>query len=1467
MRKILLVTLVAAILVIVAVGWLLARGDLAESVRSRVVTEATRSLGRDVTVRRLGGDPVRGVVLEGVRIATPAPLPRTSFFEAPRAVVRFDVGRLARDLFAGRGVIQSIIAIELERPYLILGRDVKGRWNYADLFERGEATAAAPGFRGTVTVREGSLVFSDALAIRSPLGAHFDRITGSIDFSDAPRVRIAADAVNTDGDTPALLRAIGRATLGEGTFDLDVTVRGASTAFWGPYLLRLPWLVWHDGTFDGTMHLLASRWIDAIALDYRGRLVLRAGRAELLPQRTILADINGPLLVDNNGVSTDGLTMTVGSATRRGRISPVSVRGTITHVAGVHLDLAVHSPSLNLATLQRLVFPRAAVRLEGQANGDARIVGSIASPRIEGRVDGASGRLNHQGFTNANGDFSYYGGLLIFDRVSLNAGGGHLAGHFRLDPADGTFFALAQMRNLDTRILPGLGLVLDPSLRGAATGIVVAAGTPGGTVAQGRIQMGRGAALGVSFDRLETVFGYDRGRMDIDRLHARSGPTTVHAYGVVARTGALSVAVAADDVSLRPVAERFGIRGGLSGRADFVGELRGTTKAPELSADMAARNGTLGPFPFDTAFGRVHVTPIGVSTSALRLRDGAAIYDLAGSIAWTGRGAFDLRMTVDNLPARRLLEIAEVPLNLEGTIRGDLHLTGPLNAPHASGSVQLSEGRVEGQRVDHVRAEFRWTGTHLLFDRTVAAVNSSTVQAQGSVSREGALRVSFAARDFHLRDIGALRTEVVDVDGKVDLTGTISGTLRSPALDANVSSTSLLVNGQRFDRAAGRVQFQGSRLTFNPLELQQGDGSVALRGSVLLTQNPAADVRITAKGAQVSGLLAFARIRPPVPLSGTLDGDVSVSGPLSNPRSTVNVTLHDGRIGDHHIKDAIIEATLADQAVTIRRLLVHPDQGELLGAGRIDLQGDSEVEIAGTGLNLDLLRPLLRIQRPLAGSLEFTLQLSGRLADPSVGISATVTDGTIGSANFDRLILQAFYREGQFQISPAVLQEGQYRARLEGNVPFNPARFRFDETRPMDLRLSLVDADLSVLGLLTDAVEEAQGPLAGEVRLTGTVSQPRMEGSLSTSDASIKLRRIDPALTGLATTVTFDANEIRIGQFTARMGEGTVTGAGVIGIRNFRPDRLQLQLTADGARLEYDPHFAGRLDGSLKIEGTAIRPLVSGSLVLSQGDVFVGAERRTDVTAQAGLNPLLDVDLRAGEQLWVNIGDLRFEVHGGVHAAGTWRDPRLTGEVTASRGNFTAFETTFTLTEGRASFSEARGLTPFIEATAETRIRTPTATNPDAVTTVFVHVQGTPGNLTAEYSSDPTLPQGEILALLAGQARLVQVLRGLPLEEALRAELSEALFGPIGREVAKALGLEEFQIEYDLFSASTVRPLRLRIGKLLVSNLYITLTSEFGLVPRHVWSLEYRFTPNTQVSFSIDNQSNLNLFYVVTYRF
>src|SRR3990172_1666208 len=250
----------------------------------------------------------------------------------------------------------------------------------------------------------------------------------------------------------------------------------------------------------------------------------RAGWTTSAARRTLLSDIDGPLTVDNLGVTTTGLTMAVDA-------SPVSARGRITYQGGAAMDLALRSRAIDLRTLQKLLFPRAQVRLSGRARGEVRITGSFGSPSVEGKIDRASGSIDRQGFADLSGRFQYYGGLLSFDDLAASAGGGRLRGHLRLDVRAGTFFVLADARNVDAHILDGVGLTVTPTFSGAATGFVAAARTPDGLLAQGRLSLGRGTAFGVDFDRAESVFGYDRGLLEVDHFEARSGATRLHGFG------------------------------------------------------------------------------------------------------------------------------------------------------------------------------------------------------------------------------------------------------------------------------------------------------------------------------------------------------------------------------------------------------------------------------------------------------------------------------------------------------------------------------------------------------------------------------------------------------------------------------------------------------------------------------------------------------------------------------------------------------------------------------------------------------------------------------------------------------------------------------------------------------------------------------------------------------------------------
>lgn len=1459
MRKTVLLLALIVAGVAAAITWLVVTGALVESVRVRIVDEAGRALGSEVTVSRLSGDLLRGLVLEGVRIAGPPGEATGSVFEAPRLTLRYDPRVLFRALLQGRSVISSISAVEIERPFLALARGADGHWNYADLVaHRGTSTSLAA-FTARVEVREGTLALTDGLGLsEGPFSAHFERVTGELDFADAPLVRLALDAVNTDGRTPALLHISGRSAIGEETFDLDLSTRGGSVSHWGRYLVRLPWLVWAGGTFDGTMHLLASRWGEQVVLDYRGRLTILDGKAVVGPRKTALSEINGALAVDNIGLSTDGLALKVDA-------SPLWVRGEITHLSGVELDLAVRSPSLDLATLQRMLFPGAGIRLGGRAGGDVRVVGPIDSPRLAGTIARATGRVNQQAFSNLSARFEYYGGRLVLGDVVTTAWGGQLHGYLSLDVHDNSFFALADASRLNTRTLPGFGIPIAQTLRGPVSGVMAASGVPGEVVAQGRVTVESGAAFGLGFDRLETIFGYDHGGVTVDRFEVHSGPSILHAAGAVTPSGQLDLDLVATDLNLTTVGARFGLGRALAGTVDVVGRMSGSPRAPLISGYLEAREGRLGPFPFDEGRGEIRISSTGLETPGMRFRDGQGRYEAVGLVRWVTPAQLDLTVSAEDVQAQRLLDIAKVPVSLSGTVRGDVRLSGPLVNPQAVGSVELKNGRVAGQHVDRARADFEWTGSELRLAHAVAEVNSSSVTVRGALDRDGRVALSFAAHDFNLKDVAALHTDFLQVGGLVDLSGTFGGSLSSPSVSTSVSSTTLALNGQRFDRAQGSARYQRGRLTLAPLTIEQASSIFRLSGSLLLRDDPVLDLRLTAEGARLSTLLGLTRIRPPFAVDGTIDGEFTAAGPLSNPRASLAFRLADGKVGDRPVREARIDAALEDHAVTLRTFTILPEQGQLVGAGRINLRGDSDVEFGGRELSLDLLRPLLGTTRPLAGNLEFTLQLSGKVTDPLIGLAASVSDGAVGGASFDHLTLQAFYQQGQLHIEQALLQEGRHKAKLEGTVPLDPLQLRFDESSQMNLRLALVDADLSLLTLLTDRVEQAEGPLVGEALITGTVAKPRMEGTITAGEGWVKLRGLDPQLSSLRAQLSFHEDEVRLSQFTAHLGNGTVTAEGTVGIRDFRPDRLNLTLSGDAARLSYVPLFTGAVDGTLHLGGTVAHPAIGGTLTLS-GDLFVPPSGLPASEAElSGVDPVLDMELRAGDPLWVNVGGLRFQVHGAVHTVGSWHRPRLTGEVAADRGTFFAFNNTFTLQEGRATFAEFRGTIPFVDALAETRIRVARLIGSQTrleTATVFLHVQGTPDNLILELSSDPPLSRDEILAGLAQQIGIARLARGEDLERVLRAQLSQALFGSVGQAVARAFGLEEFTIEYDVD-----RPLQLRVGKLLIRNFYTTLTSEFGTSARHIWALEWRFTPNTMLSFSVDNQSRYDLLYRITYRF
>jgi hypothetical protein len=347
------------------------------------------------------------------------------------------------------------------------------------------------------------------------------------------------------------------------------------------------------------------------------------------------------------------------------------------------------------------------------------------------------------------------------------------------------------------------------------------------------------------------------------------------------------------------------------------------------------------------------------------------------------------------------------------------------------------------------------------------------------------------------------------------------------------------------------------------------------------------------------------------------------------------------------------------------------------------------------------------------------------------------------------------------------------------------------------------------------------------------------------------------------------------------MGAGTVTASGAVAVANFRPAALErVALQARDVRLDVRPYYAGLLDGELTLSGPigdpAHLPEVVGRLTFKRGELDASALLSSALsgggTPLAYRGPelrLRDVQLTTGDDLVVRLGRLRVDANPGdvVLAGGTLRRPTLNGRLTADRGTVTLFGRTFTLRAGEARFFPQFGLKPLISLDAETDVDVVELVGLGQArrvvpTRIFLEARQVFPEELAErvvLRSEPPHSREELVAVLSGQR---SASAGADVRLLLQAELSRALFGDVEQSIARAFGLSEFAVSYDF-----VEPLQLRIGRLLVRDLYLRLTTVFDVETRFVWSLEWRVYRNFLLTFSVDTEGRTDTLLRYTLRF
>ncbi len=1403
-----------AVGLVAAWGAFVTSGWLAGEVRQGVVLHLSQSLGRAVALGTVSGDLLRGIELHDLVIAEEGGFSRGVAFSADRVRLSIDLRNLA---LHPRAIVQSITQADVTAARLVMERDRSGRWNLADLFTHNRRPVP-PEFRGRLLIHDGIIVYSDAWDVAgSAFGTRFTNVAGEITFQKDKQVAVRLKGRSADGEGATVQ---GRYLEDPGVYDIDVSATNGAAQHWGGYLVRLRALHWLGGRFDGDVHVLATPSPAGVTVDYTAHLRLTDAQAEYLPTQVRLEHVSGWLALDSAHASTDGLTLLANG-------SPLSLVGDIAYPGGPWLDLVLSSPAFDLGNVRALFFPHARLSLAGQARGDLWIRGPVDAPYLDGDVTSARGRLDRQAFSELRTRFSYTAGVLALSDLQASLAGGRAAGDavLNISGAPSCLFA-GSIENLDVHAFPSVGLEIPRGLAGRATAHVAGTEADGLVHVMAGVTMGAGTVSGQPVDAVHALFWDDAGAVTVDHLSARSSGAMVDASGRISADGMLDLSVSARNVPLNRLASG-GLFGSLplAGLANLEGRLAGTASAPVISGDVAAWDGRLGPVPFAFAAGDLTIEPGGLSSHHFDLLDGAARYQITGGVRFHPPAAADLRVSAEEVRVGPDAGVTIATPDVTGILSGHATLNGPLALPALSGDVSLVRGSVRGQRLDRVEARFTGEGTrvHLLsFD---AGINASHLHAAGTVDTRGPVDVHVWGDGIRLADLDTLFGAGGAPEGTVSLTGDVRGSIQDLAVQAYLTSPNLVFRGQTFG-ASGALAYRSGVLSVESLDLTHGSERYRLSGEVRGGPHPAAAVTLDVSEGQIATIVAASDLALPIPFAGTIDGSVALSGPLRDPSVRLSVALRDGMLGGIPVGAGVADLAMTHRTIDIQNFEVSPGKGHLTARGRIELDGTSEVEVSAQDLDPSLLRPFFHIDRELAGNLSFTMQWSGSTRNPTAGLSLEATNAGIPGVTADRIVALAYYKDGTVYIEDGMIAKGPHKMVVQGTVPVLLGHLALDPQGPLNLALRLEDADLSLLTFLTPRIQDARGTIAGEVTIGGSVASPAMSGYVRSHGGQMRYAGLATPIENVNADIAFSQDQILVNDLSATLGDGPLAVHGTVAVSDLRPQSLSLRLTAQHLTMNVPGLYTGDVDAGLALSGPAARPVLSGDVVLSHGQIAIASQ--VDHEGWSGTPVALDFTAVAGDDVWYGQGSVRAALDGRVHIGGTPAQPTLSGRVGSHAGTISLLGTSFTLTEGEAVFSEALGLDPQITAHAQATVTRPQAAFGE--TRVFLDADcvlpdSSPSCLAL--SADPPMTRSEILALLAGTTANTPGTT----PDVGQGVLGRVVLGSLTQAFQRAFKLDEFTISYD---ANVQNPVTLRIGKFVVDNVYVSVAEVMARQPQAV---------------------------------
>ncbi len=832
-------------------------------------------------------------------------------------------------------------------------------------------------------------------------------------------------------------------------------------------------------------------------------------------------------------------------------------------------------------------------------------------------------------------------------------------------------------------------------------------------------------------------------------------------------------------------------------------------------------------------------------------------------------------------------DAAWVPLKGRGSLEGNLSLPSR-GVVVAEVQLDLTEVVSSELKVDRLRGSFRADGggvdpLNIEMSRAGGALLATgEVHYGGDVPGGTEIALDFDAVDWPLEEVASWQELGIPlagaISGRLSLAGpgeTLGGSFRGSVAPASF-------RGVDIDSLGGQLSWTPEWVEITRLEVAAPAGVVEAAGTYGL-ENGELDFRLSAAELSLGELPLSSLFADH--LEGRMVVEGKVGGTSLDPRA-------EARIEFSHLAVAGrgIPGTGSESGEGSSQLLLSWAAGEVEVEGSVlgllDLRGGGMLKDGRFDLGFDLESSRLRALAELAagrslvgleGSFNGDLRASGVLgASPS--LESTLSLDHL-AADYRSFSLEAAepvrfsWREGELSLKSLYLKDPRSETELVAN-----GILTFEADHPIDLRVqSTVDLG-SVLPFL-EGFEWPEGiQLSGRGDLLGTIVGPlakaRFDGQAAVVIDPFVLPYLSQPVEGLAAQFSFYPDRLELEHLEAVTGEGRLRVRGTLDLGVGTPwQNYRLYAEAKGLKVLFPDGWLQEGDAELWLRSSETGRDLQGTVSLEQvrylEDLEVNfaqaverilAREREEVgsTNEWLTATEVEVNIRAPNALRVNNraanlrGDLDLDLRGSLAR------PVLLGKVDLHPGGTLRYaDNEYRLERGLVTFSNPHVTEPIIDLVASSRVRR---------YEVSLALEGSLDRLSFDVTSDPPLPQLDVMALVAGGRTLdpsARPVRPGSREEG-QLEAQAFLYGQaasaITERVNTLFGFDKFRVDPLSQGSGSVSSVRLTVGKRLSKDLFVTYSSDPSSTQGDILEAEWQvgpqlvlvFTQNGDGSFSVD---------------